>query len=85
MPEELWTEVLDIVQEAVIQTIPKKNPERSDRLSQTALMRGPDSENSRFISHEAGEAHEEHRAGREQGQRAVGTALQRGFRHLFRL
>ena len=42
-------------------------------------MRGPDSENSRFISHEAGEAPEEHRAGREQGQRAVGTALQRGF------
>ena len=24
MPEELWTEVLDIVQEAVIKTIPKK-------------------------------------------------------------
>ena len=25
MPEELWTEVLHIVQEAVIKTIPKKN------------------------------------------------------------
>ena len=25
MPEELWTEVRDIVQEAVIKTIPKKN------------------------------------------------------------
>ena len=25
MPEELWTEVLNIVQEAVIKTIPKKN------------------------------------------------------------
>ena len=25
MPEELWTEVHDIVQEAVIKTIPKKN------------------------------------------------------------
>ena len=24
MPEELWTEVLDIVQEVVIKTIPKK-------------------------------------------------------------
>ena len=24
MPEELWTEVCDIVQEAVIKTIPKK-------------------------------------------------------------
>ena len=48
-------------------------------------MRGPNSENSRFISHEAGEAHEENRAGREQGQRAVGTALQRGFWHLFKV
>ena len=25
MPDELWTEVLDIVQEAMIKTIPKKN------------------------------------------------------------
>ena len=25
MPEELWTEVYDIVQESVIKTIPKKN------------------------------------------------------------
>ena len=25
MPEELWTEVLDIVQKTVIKTIPKKN------------------------------------------------------------
>ena len=25
VPEELWTEVCDIVQEAVIKTIPKKN------------------------------------------------------------
>ena len=25
MPEELWTEVHDIVQEAVIKTVPKKN------------------------------------------------------------
>ena len=24
VPEELWTEILDIVQEAVIKTIPKK-------------------------------------------------------------
>ena len=25
MPEELWTEIHDIIQEAVIKTIPKKN------------------------------------------------------------
>ena len=25
MPEELWTEICDIVQEAVLKTIPKKN------------------------------------------------------------
>ena len=44
VPEELWTEVHDIVQEAVIKTIPKKNKcEKakwlSDEVLQTAVKR----------------------------------------------
>ena len=39
MPEELWTEVLDIVQEAVIKTIPKKKKcEKTKWLSEEALQ-----------------------------------------------
>ena len=38
MPEELWTEVHDIVQEAVIQTIPKKNKcKKAKWLSEEAI------------------------------------------------
>ena len=37
MPEELWTEVCDIVQEAVIKTIPKKKKcKKPKRLSEEA-------------------------------------------------
>ena len=39
MPEELWTEVHDIVQEAVIKTIPKKNKcSKAKWLSEEALQ-----------------------------------------------
>ena len=39
MPEELWTEVPDIVQEAVIKTIPKKKKcKKSKCLSEEALQ-----------------------------------------------
>ena len=39
MPEELWTEVHDIVQEAVIKTIPKKKKHKMAKwLSQEALQ-----------------------------------------------
>ena len=39
MPEELWTEVHDIVEEAVIKTIPKKKKsERAKWLSGEALQ-----------------------------------------------
>ena len=39
MPEELWTEVLDIVQEAVIKTIPKKKKYKKAKwLSDVALQ-----------------------------------------------
>ena len=39
MPEELWTEVPDIVQEAVIKTIPKKNKcKKAKWLSEEALQ-----------------------------------------------
>ena len=39
MPEELWTEVLDIVQEAVIKMIPKKNEcKKAKWLSEEALQ-----------------------------------------------
>ena len=38
MPDELWTEVHDIVQEAVIKTIPKKKKcKRAKWLSEEAL------------------------------------------------
>ena len=37
MPEELWTEVCDIVQEAVIKTIPKKC-KKAKWLSEEALQ-----------------------------------------------
>ena len=39
MPEELWTEICDIVQEAVLKTIPKKNKcKKAKRLSEEALQ-----------------------------------------------
>ena len=39
MPEEIWTEVRDIVQEAVIKTIPeKKNCKKAKWLSEEALQ-----------------------------------------------
>ena len=39
VPEELWTEVHDIVQEAVIRTIPKKNKcRKAEWLSEEALQ-----------------------------------------------
>ena len=39
MPEELWTEVSDTVQEAVIKTIPKKNKcKKAKQLSEEALQ-----------------------------------------------
>ena len=39
MPEELWTEVCDIVQEAGIKTIPRKrNAEKQKELSEEAIQ-----------------------------------------------
>ena len=39
MPEELWMEVCDTVQEAVIKTVPKKKKcKKSNRLSEEALQ-----------------------------------------------
>ena len=39
MPEEIWTEVCDIVQEAVIKTIPKKKKcKKAKLLSEEALQ-----------------------------------------------
>ena len=39
MPEELWTEVCDILQEAVIKTIPKKKKcKKAKQLSEEALQ-----------------------------------------------
>ena len=38
MPEELWTEVCDIIREAVIKTIPKKNAKRPKWLSEEGLQ-----------------------------------------------
>ena len=39
MPEELWMEILNIVQEVVIKTIPKKNKHKKEKcLSEEALQ-----------------------------------------------
>ena len=39
MPEELWTEVHDLIQEAVIKTTPnKKKSKKAKRLSEEALQ-----------------------------------------------
>ena len=39
MPKELWTEVIDIIQEAVIKTIPKKKKwNKAKWLSEKALQ-----------------------------------------------
>ena len=39
MPEELWTEICDTVQEAVLKTIPKKNKcKKAKWLSEEALQ-----------------------------------------------
>ena len=39
MPEELWSEVHDIIQQAVIKTIPKKKKcKKENRLSEEALQ-----------------------------------------------
>ena len=38
MPEELWTEVCDIVQEAVIKTIAKKEMQKAKWLFEEALQ-----------------------------------------------
>ena len=38
MPEELWTEVHNIVQEAVIKTISKKRCKKAKRVSEEALQ-----------------------------------------------
>ena len=39
MPEDLWTEVRNILQEAVIKTIPKKKKcKKAERLSEEALQ-----------------------------------------------
>ena len=39
VPEELWTDIRDIVQEAVIKTIPKKKKcKKAKRLSEEALQ-----------------------------------------------
>ena len=38
MPDELWTEVHDIVQETWIKTIPKKNAKKKKWLSEEALQ-----------------------------------------------
>ena len=40
VPEELWMEVRDIIQEAVIKTIPKKKKcKKANRLSEEALQK----------------------------------------------
>ena len=39
VPDELWTEVRDIVQEAAIKTVPKKNKcKKAKQLSEEALL-----------------------------------------------
>ena len=52
MPEELWTEVRDIVQEAVIKTIPKKKKsKKANWLSEEALQIATQSHHQDFVLH----------------------------------
>ena len=37
VPEELWTEVCDVIQEVVIKTVPNKKCKKAKRLSEEAL------------------------------------------------
>ena len=63
MPEDLWTEVGDIVQEAVIKTIPKKKKGKKEK----------------WLSEEALQIAEERRDAKGKGKKERYTHLNAGF------
>ena len=68
MPEELWTEVHDIVQEAVIKTIPKKNKYK----------------NTKWLSEEALQIAEKRREAKGEGEKERYTQLNADFQSIAR-
>ena len=63
MPEELWTEVCDIVQEAMIKTIPKQKKYKK----------------AKWLSEEALEIAEKRREAKGKGEKERYTHLNAGF------
>ena len=68
MPEELWTEVREIVQEAVIKTIPKKKKCKK----------------AKWLSDEALQIDEERREGKGKGKKERHTHLNAEFQRIAR-
>ena len=68
VPEELWTEVCDIVQEAVIKTIPKKKK----------------CKNAKWLSHEALQIAEKRRDAKGKGEKERYTHLNAEFQRMTR-
>ena len=68
MPDKLWTEVGDIVQEAVIKTIPKKNKCKK----------------AKWLSEEALQIAEERREAKGKGEKKIYTHLNAEFQIIAR-
>ena len=68
VPEDLWTEVPDIVQEAVIKTIPKKKKCRKEK----------------WLSEEALQIAEERREAKDKGEKKRYTHLNAEFQRIAR-
>ena len=68
VPEELWMEVHDIVQEAVIETIPKKNKCKK----------------AKWLSEEALQIAEERRDAKGKGEKEIYTHLKAEFQRIAR-
>ena len=68
MPEELWTEVCDIVQEAVIKTIPKKKKGKK----------------AKWLSEEALQIAEKRREMKSKGEKETYTCLNAEFQRIAR-
>ena len=66
VPEELWTEVRDIVQEAVIETIPKKKKYKK----------------AQWLSEEALQIAEKRTEGKNKGEKKTYTHLNAGFQKI---
>ena len=70
MPEELWTEVCDIVQEAMSKTIPKQKKKRSKK--------------AKCLSEEALQIAVERREAKRKGEKKIHTPLNAEFQRIVR-